>query len=420
MFEEDKAVVIPSKVWCSHHSTTCGMWSCRKELQCAIAGNDVKEVHGDYRAPGITSTTTGTGTALSVVAKQEPAFFRSECHKGLHEIGTIGSCTIWAGKESHVTYKVPDTDRYFSLFVCLIKGDWSKGFRESDEVAGNAEAKAILGEELFEPPPAFPYLHLNWPDYSVPDITKEWWESFVARLSKIEGDVVFYCMGGHGRTGTAVSIVASLGGIIPPAADPVEWLRLMYCQEVVESETQLRYIEKITDRVVKAPLDKKIWEGYSAYKSKGKEPENPKAKKEGPTGWWERLKDGTWVKHYFTHEGKRRFSGDGRPEGAPDLKPGEQEELSDPQAGGGPKFVVDDGDPATTPTLTKNAYKKYAKRLGLYGQPEYPYHGLLTNMEQVEVEGYVFYWSAADKTFQFDDMAVNVYDTGAETPKETG
>jgi protein-tyrosine phosphatase len=60
------------------------------------------------------------------------------------------------------------------------------------------------------------------------------------------------CQGGHGRTGTALAILGCLLGVIPEGADPVVWVREHYCLEAVETSKQISYIEKITERKVKA------------------------------------------------------------------------------------------------------------------------------------------------------------------------
>jgi protein-tyrosine phosphatase len=64
--------------------------------------------------------------------------------------------------------------------------------------------------------------------------------------------VVVHCWAGHGRTGTALAILAVLLGAAPPG-DPVAWLRSVYCREAVETDGQLRYVGEITGRPVAAP-----------------------------------------------------------------------------------------------------------------------------------------------------------------------
>jgi protein-tyrosine phosphatase len=48
------------------------------------------------------------------------------------------------------------------------------------------------------------------------------------------------CVGGHGRTGTALAWLAFLTG--PHAADAVAWVRAHYCPRAVETAAQERFI----------------------------------------------------------------------------------------------------------------------------------------------------------------------------------
>ena len=48
------------------------------------------------------------------------------------------------------------------------------------------------------------------------------------------------CLGGHGRTGTALACLAILTG--HPAADAVAWVRANYCPEAVETVGQEAFI----------------------------------------------------------------------------------------------------------------------------------------------------------------------------------
>jgi hypothetical protein len=48
-------------------------------------------------------------------------------------------------------------------------------------------------------------------------------------------------MGGHGRTGTTLAILAHLSGACG-TADPVQWVRETYCQDAVETRSQIDYL----------------------------------------------------------------------------------------------------------------------------------------------------------------------------------
>jgi len=51
------------------------------------------------------------------------------------------------------------------------------------------------------------------------------------------------CIGGHGRIGTALAILAILTG--HPAADAVAWVRANYCPKAVETIDQEAFITRL-------------------------------------------------------------------------------------------------------------------------------------------------------------------------------
>ena len=114
-------------------------------------------------------------------------------------------------------------------------------------VSANAAAQGLLPEELykFAPPPM---LTLQWSDAGVPALPISYWEAMLAFLQGFHKDVYFCCDGGHGRTGTALSIIYGLACKKP--VDPVAVIRKCYCNEAVETTSQVEYIEHITGQRV--------------------------------------------------------------------------------------------------------------------------------------------------------------------------
>jgi hypothetical protein len=86
--------------------------------------------------------------------------------------------------------------------------------------------------------PPWPHDHLDWPDFGVPDGTAK----VLAALTILGGRaragerVEVGCLGGHGRTGTALACLAILSG--HPAGEAVAWVRANYCTDAVETSQQ--------------------------------------------------------------------------------------------------------------------------------------------------------------------------------------
>lgn len=95
-------------------------------------------------------------------------------------------------------------------------------------------------------------VRLDWPDMSIPDMTRADWQWLSGRLRALRRPLHVSCAMGHGRTGTCLAILAHFWGQIPRKADPVQWVRDAYCQDAIETVSQIAYIERMTGRTVKA------------------------------------------------------------------------------------------------------------------------------------------------------------------------
>jgi hypothetical protein len=90
--------------------------------------------------------------------------------------------------------------------------------------------------------PPWPHEHLAWPDFGVPDP-----DELAASLHRLlaherSGErVEIGCLGGHGRTGSALACLAVLTGT--PADSAVDWVRTHYCPDAVETDEQRAFVE---------------------------------------------------------------------------------------------------------------------------------------------------------------------------------
>jgi hypothetical protein len=90
--------------------------------------------------------------------------------------------------------------------------------------------------------PPWVHDHLDWPDFGVPDdpaLVVTALRSLLDRARRGE-QVEVGCLGGHGRTGTALACLAVLAG--HPPADAVAWVRANYCPAAVETAEQEAFI----------------------------------------------------------------------------------------------------------------------------------------------------------------------------------
>lgn len=238
-------------VKCPTHGITCYLARCVEAGDCQYNNTMIGKAAAKCIKKGKTMLPSQSPTAPSAL-----------CHAGLYPIGKIGSAQIWLGRETAVAPHIDGRPKPVALIVnCAM--EWGHGIPKEmvQDVAGNEAARMLLGDRLFKSHKPTPQISVDWPDYGTPNLRRSWWVRLSAALSNIDGDVIFHCVGGHGRTGTAAAILACLNGWVTREQCPVTWLRERYCQNVVESEEQIFYIEEITGWKVHAQPAK--WSGYT-------------------------------------------------------------------------------------------------------------------------------------------------------------
>jgi hypothetical protein len=90
--------------------------------------------------------------------------------------------------------------------------------------------------------PPWPHDHLDWPDFGVPDNTAPVAAGLQSLFERARAGqrAEVGCLGGHGRTGTALACLAILAG--EPADNAVNWVRTAYCAKAVETAGQEAYV----------------------------------------------------------------------------------------------------------------------------------------------------------------------------------
>jgi len=180
---------------------------------------------------------------------------REECHRGNILVATLKepSIRIFGGGEMRGA-RLPERGLVLDLARILPT-------KPPFEVVGWKAPRLSAYPNDFDK-----FVSIQWPDGGVPFLGALFWDALlrdIEDLAKQEGglDLLVMCLGGHGRTGTALAILCSLWNLIPWSEDPVLWIRRRYCKHAVETEKQLQYIEKITGRETIAPPSKerRIW-----------------------------------------------------------------------------------------------------------------------------------------------------------------
>lgn len=95
-------------------------------------------------------------------------------------------------------------------------------------------------DDRWQPP--WHHKHVDWPDFGVPADPERLRSALAEVLERARrGETVeIGCLGGHGRTGTALACLAVLAGT--PPEDAVAWVRSNYCEKAVETDAQERLV----------------------------------------------------------------------------------------------------------------------------------------------------------------------------------
>jgi hypothetical protein len=102
---------------------------------------------------------------------------------------------------------------------------------------------AVYLDAYWQPP--WPHTHVDWPDFGVPAdsaAANRCLEDLVGRAHDGQS-VEVGCLGGHGRTGTALGCLAALTGVAPTEA--VAWVRANYCPLAIETDEQVAFVEHL-------------------------------------------------------------------------------------------------------------------------------------------------------------------------------
>lgn len=155
-------------------------------------------------------------------------------HNAVTTVWTIGKGKIIAGSRAQMEAFSGHVDLHLNLCGQELKAPFTL----------NRWALTQLPRKLFPNLRRVnsPEIRIDWPDGGVPKVGKNFWEDIVKYVYKGEKIVGIFCIGGHGRTGTALASIAAVSGV---KGDIVEQIRKNYCMDAVESDSQIAYLKEL-------------------------------------------------------------------------------------------------------------------------------------------------------------------------------
>ena len=203
----------------------------KRELEAA----KVKGAGAAKKSQSSSSSSPVKTTAVSKTAAKPP------CHEG--------NVLVFCDPEADVRFWGGGTSRGMKLQYEGVNINLTKFSKDADLEVSGLDMPLTKRWEA-------PMISLPITDGQAPWWPEQFWHDLIADLRRLaEGrekglDVVVYCVGGHGRTGTVLAVLAGLMGVAK--TDPVQFIRDEYCEKVVETVAQVEYIARITGIDVEA------------------------------------------------------------------------------------------------------------------------------------------------------------------------
>lgn len=212
-----------------------GRTGCESAVVTGTAGGRAvlnEELRAEDRAALGWAVSTGHHLAAAVVERMRSG--GSGVTTG--ELAAIAEGWAEAGRpppEAHV-HRTP---------VTLIDGTSITGVTFLEDDHHGREAAQTFGlylDERWDPP--WSHALVDWPDFGLPTDPEAFRAALLDVRQRAQRDerVEIGCLGGHGRTGTALACLAVLAGT--PASEGVASIRATYCPKAVETAAQERLV----------------------------------------------------------------------------------------------------------------------------------------------------------------------------------
>jgi hypothetical protein len=165
-----------------------------------------------------------------------PTFF---CHKGTHKIFTSGNLTVHAGGLNRDVKLWPEA-LWLNCTGSRVGGPPFEIYGFTPQIFRTAVQREIV---------------IDWPDYSTPEMARNFWNTLQQEFTLMAApgplDVIVFCDGGHGRTGTALAVLLALYGI---TNTPIAFVRDTYCEFAIETIKQEYYVNRVTGLAEALPV----------------------------------------------------------------------------------------------------------------------------------------------------------------------
>jgi protein-tyrosine phosphatase len=187
----------------------------------------------EYKPKQTPAKNQNTGFNVVTYGSGKQSVFMSKCRHSATDAFILDEVTYAGASRYLVEDESFDTQ---TLVVCLL-GDPVTTILTDDEEFAKLRA--------FERDTTHHLISIKWRDYGAPPVGPGFWRS-LHETAKTKGikRIIFYCEGGHGRTGTALaSALVEIYDYYPLEA--MSYVRKAYCKEAIESQDQITSLKAI-------------------------------------------------------------------------------------------------------------------------------------------------------------------------------
>ncbi len=222
--EEEADQDIP---WAPKHKNESGQYGWNR----AVGSSTAYQGQGAFGSNSSFSFDKGKGSSIDLGKKTAPT---QKCRHKATKTFTIDGIAYCGASEQHM---INVTFEPSYLVVSLLGG--SAGHVNAPGKWSDLERAGRVDHE---------FISIKWQDYKAPPVFSGFWKKLhqLALENKMT-HVIFYCMGGHGRTGTALaSMLVEVEGMSPK--DAIAKVRQSYCSHAVESQSQEASLEALAKK----------------------------------------------------------------------------------------------------------------------------------------------------------------------------
>ena len=181
-----------------------------------------------------TPASSGSGYSTPHSAASYSGYSYTACtHDGEKAVLRVGNVTFGGAAGSKVTAGT-------AVLLVDMAGNASKHVETQQARKCTFPGKfEVLREFVVVPPTPPPRIEVDWPDRGVPPLTR----GFFEKLPEIvgSGHVIINCVGGHGRTGTALAALLIVHADVTAEA-AITAVRKEHCSKSVESKEQVQWL----------------------------------------------------------------------------------------------------------------------------------------------------------------------------------